>query len=160
MLDCITLDVSNTVICRPNSGQNNKLEEEMYVSRHLRITHVMMVAASNFPLTTHYTLHSSVSLWFTFVSHILANSFVTLWSIWAYILKTHSNKGVLWVQGHNRPVNELPTRCKTMVQFPDSTHTVLATHLNLTDLCVLGLHGAPKCTVTDTLSWLILWCWN
>jgi len=57
---------------------NNRLEEEMYVSRHLTVTYVMMVAASNFPLTTHYILHSTVSLWFTFVSHTSANNFVTL----------------------------------------------------------------------------------
>lgn len=81
MLDCITLDASNIIICRPNSRQNSRLEEEMDVIRHLTITHVMVVAASNFLLTTHYILHSSVSLWFTFVSHISAKSFVTLWSI-------------------------------------------------------------------------------
>lgn len=164
MLDCITLDASNTIMCRPNSRQNNRLEEEMYVSRHLIITYVLMVAASDFPLTTHYILHSSVSLRFTFVSHISANNFVTLCYIWAYILKTHSYKGVLWAQGQDRPVNKLPTRCKTMVQFPDSTHNVLATHLNhiwiSKSFVSRKLHGASKCTVTEALSWLVLWCWN
>lgn len=81
MLNCVTLHALNTTICRPNSRQN-KLEEEMEVSRqHLTIKYVMMVAGNNFPLTTHHVLHSSVSLWFTFVSNISANSFVTLWYI-------------------------------------------------------------------------------
>jgi len=60
MLDCVTLDASNTIICQPNSRQNNRLEEEMYVSKHLTITSVILVAANNLPLTKHYILHSSV----------------------------------------------------------------------------------------------------
>jgi len=32
----------------------------MYVSRHLTITSVILVAANNFHLTKHYILHSSV----------------------------------------------------------------------------------------------------
>jgi len=84
MLDCITLDASNIIICRPTSRQNSRLEEEMDVIRHLTITYVLVVAASNFPLTTHYILHSSVSLMFT-LCHISQLRALQLFGLYEHI---------------------------------------------------------------------------